>query len=100
MAYIEEINLINSDGKTINPATDEMIRKLITLLGPLSTQDTAQRLRITLDAITGSLTLSTITTVSTVTSVSQFAGVDLRYYLADNARNMYANSIRPYMSFS
>lgn len=95
--YIDEIKIVNSDDVVINPATDEMLRKILIMLAPLSTQDTNQRLRITLDAITGSLTL---TTVGTVTTLSQIAGVDARYVLADNARNMFANSIRPNISFS
>lgn len=98
--YIDEINIVNSEGLVINPATDEILRKLVSQLNPLSTQDTNQRLRITLDAITGGLTLAAVSTVSNVTSLNQYAGVDARYTILDNARNVYANSIRPYLSFT
>jgi hypothetical protein len=98
--YVDEINIVNSEGIVINPATDEILRKLLIMLAPLSTQDTNQRIRITLDAITGGLTLAAISTVSNVTSLNQYAGVDARYTILDNARNMYGNSIRPYLSFT
>jgi hypothetical protein len=98
--YVDEINIVNSEGLVINPASDEILRKLVVMLAPISTQDTNQRIRITLDAITGGLTLAAVTTVGTVTTVNQLAGVDARYILMDNARNMYANSIRPYLTFS
>ena len=98
--YVDEINIVNSDGLVINPATDEILRKLLIMLAPIATQDANQRVRITLDAITGGLTLAAVTTVSNVTSLNTYAGVDARYTILDSARNMYANSIRPYLSFT
>jgi len=105
MAYIEDFNLTDLNGLEINPASEEsvaILKKLLIMLAPISTQDTNQRIRITVDSITGALTLATVTTigtVNTVTTMNQIAGVDARYMLMDNARNMYANSVRPYISF-
>lgn len=102
MAYIENFNLTDVNEIQINPATEEsvaILKKLLIMLAPISTQDTNQRMRITVDSITGALTLAAVTTVGTVTTMNQIAGVDARYMLMDNARNMYANSVRPYISF-
>jgi len=59
------------------------------------------RLRVLVDAITGSLTLATVTTVSTVTtcstvtSVSQFAGFDAKQTLLySNERASWAVNVR------
>lgn len=91
------------------PASDEsliLLRRIVQLVTPLATQDINQRQRITLDAMTSGLTLSTVSTVSTVTTVStvsnvnSFAGIDLRYQFIDAARNAYANGIRQNLIFS
>jgi len=105
MAYIENLNLTDTSGQQVNPATEEtldLMKKLLIMLSPVATQDANQRIRITVDSITGGLTLASLTTVgtvNTVTTMNQIAGVDARYMLMDNARNMYANSVRPYISF-
>ena len=82
------------------PATDEgtiLLRRLITMLAPLATQDSLQRQRVTVDAMTSGMTLSTVTTVSTLNAL---AGVDPRYQFIDIARNAYANGIRQNLAFS
>lgn len=90
------------------PASDDsliLLRRIVQLLSPLATQDGNQRQRVTIDAITSGLTLSTITTVSTVSTVSTvtnigaFGGVDPRYQFIDAARNAYANGIRQNLIF-
>lgn len=56
-----------------NASTDDsilLLRRILKALEPSTAQDTAQRQRITLDAITAGLTLSTITTVTTVSAVT------------------------------
>lgn len=51
------------------------IREMNHLLGQALTPDTAGRIRVLLDNITGSLTLATITTVGTVTTVTTVSTV-------------------------
>jgi hypothetical protein len=116
MSYIENVNLTNTSNQPINPATEEtvlLLKRLLHLANSLATQDSAQRQKVTIDSITGSLTLSTITTVGTVTTcgtvtnVTNMIGlgggtgfsVDSRYLLVDTARNNYANSIRSKITF-
>ena len=101
MAYIENINVTNENGEIINVASEEtveLLKKLIVLLQPLYTQDSAQRLRITVDSITGALTLGTVTTVGNA-NVGSLASVDARYYITDTARKTYANGIRANLTF-
>ena len=96
------MNLMDSSGNTINPATEETVmylRKLIELLQPLSTQDTNQRIRVSVDSGTIT-TVSTLTafggaaTLPTVTNVSQLAAVDARYLQMDTAKLLYTQHIR------
>jgi hypothetical protein len=93
--------------KTSDTDTQEMVKLLSRLVKIVENQqstDSAQRQRITLDSITGSLTLSTITTVGTISTItggtittvsnaSAIAGMGQEQYL-NIARNTYANSIR------
>jgi hypothetical protein len=56
-----------------NASTDDsiiLLRRILRALEPSTAQDAAQRQRITIDAITTGLTLSTITTVGTVSAVT------------------------------
>lgn len=96
----------------INPATDDsamLLRRLVKQVDSLAVVDSAQRQRVTIDSISGSLTLSTITTVSNVTTVATvtsatnlvaLGGVDGRYLYIDTARNASANGIRNNLAFS
>lgn len=85
----------------------QLLRRLVQVSAPLSTQDSAQRQRVSLDAapatvtVTGTVTsnigtgtLSGVTTVSTLTSLNQLAGVDSRYQIIDWARAAYNSGIR------
>lgn len=108
MSYIEDLNLVNTDGQQINPATEETVmylKKLVELLQPLSTQDSNQRLRVSVDAGTIT-TVSSITnygasaTLPIVTTVNQLAGVDARYLQVDTARLLYTQHIRNKLNFS
>jgi len=90
-------------GEVINPATDEsliLLRRMLRQIDSLAVVDSAQRQRVTIDAITGGLTLGAVTTVTTVTTVSTVSnmvamgGVDARFLYIDTARNAYANGVR------
>jgi hypothetical protein len=108
MSYSENINLMNTSGTQVNPATEDTVmylRKLIELLQPLATQDTNQRLRVNIDAgtITTVSTLSNFggtATLPTVTSVNQLSGVDAKYIQMDTARLLYNQHIRSRLSFT
>ena len=88
-----------TDVSVVNPLPvfDDRVENLISLLERLvkiseSNQvvDSAQRQRITLDAITAGITLPAVTTVSNIT---QNAGMDREQYI-NIAKQTYANSIR------
>jgi hypothetical protein len=88
--------------------SDDLIRwlsRLVKMLESNAIVDQQQRQRITIDAITGSLTLGTVSTVSTVSTVASItnvaanAGMDREQYI-NIARNTYANSIRSQLTFS
>ena len=106
MSYIppsDSLNLLNASGNTINPATEEaliLLRRMVKLMEPLSVQDASQRQRVTLDAITGGITLGAVSTISTVSNIAGLGGVDPRYQFIDQARNAYANGIRQNLNFS
>lgn len=85
------------------PSSDDsliLLRRIVQLLLPIATQDANQRQRVTIDAITSGLTLSTVSTVSTVSNIGALGGVDPRYQFIDAARNAYANGIRQNLIFS
>jgi len=100
-----------TDVSLINPLPvfDDRVENLISLLERLvkiseSNQvvDSAQRQRITLDAITAGVslptvaavtTVTTVTTVAAVTNIAQNAGMDREQYI-NIAKQTYANSIR------
>ena len=84
----------------LTPSSDEaviLLRRIAQALIPIATQDANQRQRVTVDALTGGLTLGT---VSTVSNVATLAGIDARYQFIDAARNAYANGIRQNLTFS
>lgn len=89
-------------------ATDDsilMLRRVVQLLSPLATQDSAQRQRVVVDNIAaGTVAISSgtvsvgnapnVTTVSTVSNVAAYAGIDPRFQFIDAARLTYAQGIR------
>jgi len=87
MKYAEDKNFLDNGGNNINPSTEETViylKKLIEILQPLSTQDSAQRLKIYIDTVGTNPIISGITTVSalggssslaTITSIDQLGGV-------------------------
>ena len=106
------VGIKNASDVRINPATQEtlalvatdenilLLRRIARQIDSLAVVDSAQRQKITLDSISASLTLGTITTVTTVSSLTSatnlvaLGGVDGRYLYIDTARNAYANGIR------
>ena len=66
---------------------------------PIAQDPGSGRTRVLLDAITGSLTLSTITTVSTLTSMTQLQGGNAWDVLCKPLdRNLWYNSVRQRIS--
>ena len=79
-----------------------MIQRLVKICESLQVVDVAQRQRIVIDAISGSLTLSTVSVVSTVNTVAaqtSLAGMDREMYI-NIAKQTYALSIRANLNFS
>jgi hypothetical protein len=98
MAYFEQTKLTDAAGNVINPAKEQelldrspqpttpgvtvrtapgtvddqiiLLRRIVKLLESQAATDTAQRQRITVDAITAGTTLPTVTTVGTVSSIT------------------------------
>jgi hypothetical protein len=115
MAYFDQTNVTTERGVVINPATDEsiiLLRRMVKLLEYQSATDVGNRQRVTIDAITGALTLATITTVGAVTAITNAlpagtntigtvlaGGADQRQFI-DVARTSYANAIRNKLTFS
>jgi cell division protein FtsX len=88
----------------------EMMARLVKILESNATVDSAQRQRITLDAITGALTLATVTTVgtvstitggtiTTVSNITNNAGMDREQYI-NIAKQTYTQSIRNRLEFT
>jgi len=90
-----------ASGQAFPTFDDGMIlRRILKVLETLSVVDPQQRQRITLDSITGALTLSTVTTVGTVTSVTNvatIAGMNDEQYI-NIARTAYNTGIRQHLS--
>lgn len=85
-----------------------LLKRIAKIADSLGVIDGSQRQRVTIDSITGNLTLgtvtsvgtvSTVTTVSTVSNVAANAGMGSEQYL-NIARNTYADSIRNKLSFT
>jgi hypothetical protein len=95
---------------TVTNQSDDLLRmlsRLVKILESNAVVDQQQRQRVTIDSITGSLvlgTVSTVTNLGTVSTVSTVAaqtalgGMDREMYI-NIAKNTYANSIRSQLSF-
>jgi len=88
--------------------TDNMLAllgRIVKLLESNAVVDQQQRQRVTLDAISGSLTLGTVTTINAVTTVgtvsaqTALAGMDREMYI-NVAKQTYATAIRPRLTFT
>lgn len=135
MAYFEQTKLTDSSGTVINPAEKQtlytnnvpdtdglpavrtapgsvddhlvLLRRITKILENQQAVDPQQRQRITLDAITASLTLGTVTTVTTVTTVSTVTSVTNiaamagwnQQMFSDPARTAYNTGLRQQLVF-
>lgn len=122
MAYFEKTSIADEKGTIVNPSTDEalvLLRRMVKLMEQQAAVDTAQRQRITLDAITTALpnanpipvsqstaanlnatvSIAASQTLATVTNLVTLAGLDQRLY-ADWARTSYNSGIRSALTFS
>jgi hypothetical protein len=105
---VRDVSLSNPMPTVANQSDDllRMLSRLVKILECNAVVDQQQRQRVTIDAITSSLTLGTVTTVGTVsnisagtlTNVTANAGMDREQYI-NVAKNTYANSIRSQLSF-
>ena len=100
-----DVSMSNPMPSVANQSDDllRMLSRLVKILECNAVVDQQQRQRITLDAITGSLTLATVTTVSnisagTLTNIVANAGMDREQYI-NIAKNTYANSLRSKLEF-
>jgi hypothetical protein len=108
--YPIKVMSVNDSLPTVANQSDDLLRmlsRLVKILECNAVVDQQQRQRVTIDAITGSLVLGTVSTVSnlgTVSTVSTVAaqttlgGMDREMYI-NIAKNTYANSIRSQLSF-
>jgi hypothetical protein len=106
--FAVDVSAINPMPSVANQSDDllRMLSRLVKILECNAVVDQQQRQRVTLDSITGSLTLGTVSTVTTVsnisagtlTNVTANAGMDREQYI-NVAKNTYANSIRTQLTF-
>jgi predicted methyltransferase MtxX (methanogen marker protein 4) len=93
---IDPVGLKDTTNTKINPATDDglmYLRRMVRLMETQAATDGTNRQKITLDAITGSLTLGTVSAVGTINGWGD-------QMFQDVARNAYANGIRLNLKFS
>lgn len=88
-----EVNALGATEATQASILDQanaliLLRRIVRLLESQAVVDVANRQRVTIDAITGALTLATITTVGAVSSVTDQTA------LAGMGREMYINQAR------
>ena len=103
---VADISLSNPMPVQANQSDDliRMLSRLVKILESNAVVDQQQRQRVTIDAITGSLVLGTVSTVTsiatlnTVAAQTALAGMDREMYI-NIAKNTYANSIRSQLSF-
>jgi hypothetical protein len=88
---------------TFTPASEESLqylKKIAQLVAPLSTQDTNQRLRISLDAAPSVVTVNNANFANLNANIGGIGGVDPRFQFIDAARLTYAQGIRNNLSFN
>lgn len=116
MSYIppsDSVNVNNSSGEKINPATEEtvlLLKRLVRILDSVATVDVQNRQRVVVESaaqtsitIAAAQTLATLTTVTNavpVGNVATMGGVDPRFEFMELARISYSNGIRSKLSFS
>ena len=104
-----DVSLSNPMPMVANQSDDllRMLSRLVKILECNAVVDQQQRQRVTIDSITGSLTLGTVSTVtnlgtvstvSTVAAQTTLGGMDREMYI-NIAKNTYANSLRSKLEF-
>jgi hypothetical protein len=104
---VQDVSASNPMPMVANQSDDliRMLSRLVKILECNAVVDQQQRQRVTIDAISGGLTIAALTTVNTVSSVSTvaaqstLAGMDREMYI-NIAKNTYANSIRSQLTFN
>jgi hypothetical protein len=102
MAYLEKTQITDEKDLLVNPASEEstiLLRRIAKILENQQAVDAQQRQRITIDAITGGLTLTQIATVQTVSNLSAVNGWNQQMF-TDPARQAYNTGIRQQLTFS
>lgn len=92
---------LNTTAATL--ATEEsviLLRRIAKLSDSLGVVDSNQRQRVSVDTVTTVTTVTTTGTVTSATNLVALGGVDGRYLYIDTAHNVYANAIRPNLTFS
>ena len=80
---------------------NDLLRRIIQVLNPLATQDSAQRQRITIDSVVGNISVvPNGGTISTISNIVAYGSVDPRFQFTDAARLTYAQGIRRNLQFS
>jgi len=124
----KHVRILNTSDQEINPATEEsivLLRRILKVIESNSTIDSQQRQKITLDNITTSydiqpdpdpetgivpdpitylVGLDNVTSLGAISAVggtypSADFGIDIRWQLMSQARNSYANNIRPCLTW-
>lgn len=106
---VQDVSLLNPMPMVANQSDDllRILSRLVKILECNAVVDQQQRQRVTIDAITGSLVLGTVSTVSnlvavgtvsTVAAQTTLGGMDREMYI-NIAKNTYANSIRSQLTF-
>jgi hypothetical protein len=91
---------------TILKDQNDLLRRIIQVVNPLATQDSAQRQRVVIDSpianqtVTVNSTTISSGTITTVSNVAGYGGVDPRFQFTDAARLTYAQGIRRNLQFS
>ena len=130
MSYFNQTKITNSNGTTINPATEEsvlLLRKVVKLLESNATIDPKQRQKVVVEAIgTNNTTPTELNAAIPVTigaaisanstavasavnmgnvvvqfgAASTASGIDSRFAMIDTARTAYATGIRSNLKWS
>jgi hypothetical protein len=97
---VDPVGLKDVSATPINPATDESLiylRRMVKLMESQATVDAANRQRVAVESAV--ISSGTVTTVTTVGSVTNIGSWDARQMYADQAKNVYSNSIRRNLTF-
>lgn len=110
MEATDLLMIIYDDGRKVPTAVETanaidensnwLLRKVVKLLESNAVVDVNSRQKITVDAMTSGMTLSTVTSVGNIGNLGTIGSMDPRFTFIDAARNNYANSIRNNLKFT